>query len=127
MSEVAESGEQDKPNRVRKRAPEAAMENMGVSVWLDLEGIRSGNRVDWVTNGPNNDRAVVLLLSKDSLNADAVKKEVLFAAEKGVPIIPVSIGTIIKKDLPDWFRFEYEKLLDDTQPEIYHNLNYDLQ
>lgn len=95
--------------KVAKKLQEALQGNQ-VPVWLDLEGIRSGDWRDRVTKGLNQARAMVFLMTTTSLKADAVKNELTFAAEKGVPIIPVVAGTLAKIELPDWYLLEYGKV-----------------
>jgi hypothetical protein len=87
-----------------------ALETHGLSVWLDLEDIQSGDWKARVTDGLNRARALVFLMSPASLAAGAVKKELQFAATKGVPILPVQIVEVAAADIPDWYRFEYDSV-----------------
>jgi hypothetical protein len=87
-----------------------ALESEGLPVWIDLEGIRSGNWRMRVTEGLNRSRAVVMVLTKNSLNSEAVRKELGFAAKKQVPIIPVQLGKLAEASLPDWFTLDYDEL-----------------
>ncbi|MEW6602037.1 MAG: toll/interleukin-1 receptor domain-containing protein, partial [Nitrospirota bacterium] len=97
-----------------------ALEAEGLSVWIDREGIQSGSWKDRVMEGLNRSRAVVLLLTKDSLNSDTVKKELSFAARKNVPIIPVHSGGIKEDQLPDWYTLDYG----DLQQHLLNTKNY---
>jgi 1-acyl-sn-glycerol-3-phosphate acyltransferase len=94
------------------------LEAEGLSVWIDREGIRSGNWKDRVTTGLGRARALVLLLTPSSAISDAVRKEIRFAAKKNVPIIPVLPHGMPDSDIPDWFILDYDELhrymLDDT-------------
>ena len=88
----------------------AALEANGFSIWLDLEDIQSGNWKARVTDGLNRARALVFLMTADSLAAPAVQNELQFALAKGVPIIPVQTEDLAGDALPDWYRFEYDNL-----------------
>ena len=87
-----------------------ALEANGFSIWLDLEDIQSGDWKTRVTDGLNRARALVFLMTPDSLAAPAVQKELQFALAKEVPIIPVQTETLIGDALPDWYRFEYDNI-----------------
>jgi len=87
-----------------------ALEAESLSVWIDREGIRSGNWKERVTEGLNRSRALVVLLTEASLRSAAVRKELAFAARKAVPIIPVMLGKIDEDALPDWFTLDYDEL-----------------
>lgn len=84
-----------------------ALKAEGLSVWIDLEGIRSGNWQKRVTEGLNFARALVVLLTKHSLASDAVKNEIGFAARRGVPILPIQTKDLQENDLPDWYALEF--------------------
>jgi hypothetical protein len=88
----------------------AALESHGFSVWLDLEDIQSGDWKSRVTDGLNRARALVFLMTPDSLAASAVQKELRFALAKEVPIIPVQTEDLEPDKLPDWYRFEYDSI-----------------
>lgn len=82
----------------------------GLSVWIDRKGVQSGNWKERVTDGLNRARAVVVLLTASSFASAAVRKELTFAAKKGVPIIPVQLGEIPDSLVPDWFTLDYDEL-----------------
>ena len=63
-----------------------------------------------MTDGLNRARALVFLMTPDSLAAPAVQKELQFALAKEVSIIPVQTETLIGDALPDWYRFEYDNI-----------------
>jgi hypothetical protein len=86
------------------------LESKGVSLWIDREDILSGNWKERVMEGLNRSCAVLLLLTEHSINSDTVKKELAFAANKNVPIIPVQLGGMPEKLLPDWFILDYGEL-----------------
>lgn len=88
----------------------AALEARGLAVWIDREGILSGSWKEKVTRGLNGARALVLLLTPKALASEAVQKELSFAADKKVPIIPVQQKEIPDKDLPDWYKLDYKDL-----------------
>lgn len=88
----------------------AVLEAHGLSIWLDLEDIESGDWKARVTDGLNRARALVFLMTPASLAAGAVKKELQFAAAKGVPILPVQIANLPADAIPDWYRFEYDSV-----------------
>jgi hypothetical protein len=83
------------------------LESRGLSVWIDLEGVRSGDWKDRVTSGLGKARALVVLLTPTSLRSIAVRKELGFAAVKDVPLMPISMAALSKKELPDWYLFDY--------------------
>lgn len=82
----------------------------GLSVWIDRKGVQSGNWKERITDGLNRARAVVVLLTESSFASAAVRKELTFAAKKGVPIIPVQLGEIPDGLVPDWFTLDYDEL-----------------
>jgi hypothetical protein len=85
----------------------AELEQAGFSVWLDLEGVESGDWKERVTSGLSRARAVVFLMSAQSLQREAVRKELAFAAEEGVPIIPLVLQKIEKREMPNWYNFDF--------------------
>jgi hypothetical protein len=88
----------------------ATLEAEGIGVWIDTEGIQSGSWKERVTEGLNRSRAVVVLLTGNSLASGAVRKELAFAAKKQVPIIPVLLADIKDEFLPDWYTLDYDEL-----------------
>lgn len=94
------------------------LEAAGFSVWLDLEGIRSGDWKRRVTEGLNRARALVYILTPRSLESEAAKKELEFAAAKRLPILPLVVGPLRKEDLPDWYVFDYASI---------HRLTFDTE
>jgi len=86
------------------------LEAQGLSIWLDLEDIQSGDWKTRVTDGLNRSRALVFLMTPDSLAAGAVQKELRFANAKGVPILPVQITELAPEAIPDWYRFEFDSV-----------------
>lgn len=87
-----------------------ALEERGLAVWIDREGILSGSWKDRVMHGLKGARAVVMLMSSHSFESGPVKKELAFAAGKGVPIIPVMLRDMPDDALPDWFTLDYGEL-----------------
>lgn len=87
-----------------------ALESEGFTIWIDREGIQSGSWKERVTEGLNRSRAVVVLLTKNSLESDPVRKELAFAAKKNVPIIPVQLGELSDVSFPDWYTLDYDEL-----------------
>jgi hypothetical protein len=99
---------------------EKLLKEAGFRVWLDLQGIHSGDWKQLVTEGINRARALVYILTPSSLKSEAARKELGFAAAKGLPILPVVPGAVAKEDLPDWYRFDYDSIhriaIDMTSP-----------
>ena len=87
-----------------------ALENEGLSVWIDRKKIQSGNWKERVMEGLNKARAMVFLMTENALKSPVVKKEIDFATKKKVPIIPVQIDIPLDKMLPDWYLLEYDDL-----------------
>jgi hypothetical protein len=87
-----------------------ALQAEGLSVWIDRKGIKEGNWKERVTNGLNRARAVVVLLSPSSFASIPVRKELAFADNKKVPIIPLQLGEIPDEIVPDWFTLDYYEL-----------------
>jgi len=94
-----------KTQRLRK-----ALEAAGFVIWLDLEGIQSGDWKARVTEGLSRARALVFLMTPESLGSEAVRKELAFATAKGLPILPVTLGEMPKDSIPDWYRFDYDTI-----------------
>lgn len=88
----------------------AALQAEGLAVWIDREGIKSGSWKERVTEGLNRARALVLWATPDAFSSTAVRKELAFAATKGVPIIPVAPGPVLEDALPDWYMLDYGEL-----------------
>jgi hypothetical protein len=87
-----------------------ALKAEGLPVWIDLEGIKSGNWKERVTEGLNRARALVFLLTPNGLESHAVRKELFFAAIKQVPVTYGHMSAIKATDLPDWFTLDYGEL-----------------
>ncbi len=87
-----------------------SLETEGIAVWIDWQGIQSGNWKERVTDGLNRARAVVVLLTSASFHSSAVRKELGFAAKKNIPIIPVQLGEMEDGAAPDWFTLDYDEL-----------------
>lgn len=83
-----------------------ALEERGFGVWLDLEGIRSGNWKERVIAALQRSRAVLFIMSNQSLRAEAVKKELDFASREHVPMIPLVVeqGGL---QIPNWYDFDF--------------------
>ena len=86
------------------------LQAQGLSVWIDREGIRSGNWKDKVAAGLNRARAVVVVLTAASFASSPVRKELAFATKKNIPIIPVQLDDIAGNQVPDWFTLDYDEL-----------------
>jgi hypothetical protein len=89
------------------RAVKDQLERRGFSVWIDLEGIHSGDWEARVRSALGKSRCVVFLMTQSGLNSDAVKKELNFATLKGVPLIPLSELEWKIRELPEWYQFHY--------------------
>jgi len=87
-----------------------ALEKQGLSVWIDRKKIQSGSWKERVMEGLNKARALVFLMTENSLNSPVVKKEIDFATKKKVPIIPIQLDKKLDKLLPDWYLLEYDEL-----------------
>ena len=87
-----------------------ALQKEGLAVWIDRKGIQSGNWKERVTQGLNRARALLVLLTPASLASEAVRKEIAFANNKRVPIIPIHLQEIPDNLFPDWFRWDYDEL-----------------
>lgn len=92
------------------KALSKALQAEGFSVWVDQEGIQSGNWKERVIESLNRARAVVMLLTSHSLASTAVRNELAFATTKQVPIVPVQMDDIHEDSLPDWFILDYGEL-----------------
>lgn len=86
------------------------LEAEGLSVWIDRQDIKTGRWKERVTEGLRQARAMVVLLTLNSLNSAAVRKELAFAAKKHVPIIPVQLQDINEDSVPDWYTLDYDEL-----------------
>lgn len=80
------------------------LEANGFIVWMDTDAIHSGKWKDRIFEGLENARALLFLMTANSLSSEWVKKEVDLASRKKVPIIPVQVG---QPDIPNWFEFDY--------------------
>lgn len=87
-----------------------ALEAEGLSVWIDRQEIQSGSWKERVTEGLTKARVTVFLMTAASLKSAAVRKELSFAANKSVPIIPVQIGESCQGVLPDWYTLDFDEL-----------------
>ena len=98
-----------------------ALEAEGLSVWIDRQDIESGSWKERVMAGLSQARATVFLMSPDSLSSDPVRKELAFAANRSVPIIPVQIGGVRNEGIPDWYILDFNELhrhaIDPTAPD----------
>jgi hypothetical protein len=98
-------------DQVEAQRLKTALETESLAVWIDVEGIQSGDWKQRVTDSLNRSRTVVMLLTPNSLHPDSpVHKELLFATKKKVPVIPVHLGAVEMDSLPDWFILEYGDL-----------------
>lgn len=86
------------------------LETEGLSVWIDRQDIISGSWKERVTEGLRQARAMIVLLTLNSLSSSAVRKELAFAAKKHVPIIPVQLEDINEDSVPDWYTLDYDEL-----------------
>ena len=80
----------------------------GHDAWIDTTGTVGGQ--DWteqIMAAIRASRAVVLIISRESMTSQAVRREVQFADRLGVPIIPLLVEPV---ELPDWYRFHFELL-----------------
>jgi hypothetical protein len=87
-----------------------ALEDEGLQVWIDQKDILLGNWKERVIDGLNHSRAVVFLLTEHSLASDSVRKEISFATDNGVAIIPVQFAHFKHEDFPNWYAFDYKDL-----------------
>lgn len=75
------------------------------STWLDKAGMRGGT--EWpaqLTQAIKNCKAVVVIISPNSMNSIWVKRELEFADKEGKRVIPIKYGEVV---LPDWYTFRF--------------------
>lgn len=85
----------------------AGIEQRGLSVWFDLEGIVAGDWTDRVTAGLDAARALVVLLTPASLRSQPVRDELRFAKSKGVPILPIAMVDYDERELTNWYVYAH--------------------
>lgn len=83
------------------------LEQRGLAVWIDLEGILAGDWQDKVTAALGRSRCVLFLMTAISLASAPVKNELQFAAARGVPLIPLTEREWPAQQLPNWYLYSY--------------------
>jgi tetratricopeptide (TPR) repeat protein len=87
-----------------------ALEEEGLPVWIDQEGVLTGSWKERVIDGLKGSKVFVLVLTKHSLDSIPVHREISFAAKRGMEIIPTQFGPIKEEDFPDWYTLDYDEL-----------------
>ncbi len=77
----------------------------GLDCWIDLEGIESDQEfVDVIISAINNLDIFLFMYSRNSVDSEYAKKELVFAAQKKKRIVFVNID---QSELGDWYKFNY--------------------
>ena len=80
-------------------------EKTNARCWVDWNGIESGDQfVDVIINAIDKVDTVLFVLSDNSMSSAYVKKEIIYARNKGKKIIPIVVDG---GKLRDWFLFEF--------------------
>ena len=75
------------------------LQKQGISVFVDNEGLGGGDEISGtLAQGIKRSSLVIVFLSKHSLASKWVSKEVYFALERGIPVLPVRLDDVV---LPD--------------------------
>lgn len=83
-------------------------QTLGVKCWIDLEGIDSAEQFENVLVGAISQSKVVLfMMSENSMKSKFVKKEISFAHNKGIRLVPVVLD---KAEWSDWFVYQFGDL-----------------
>lgn len=76
------------------RSIKEALKTQGLSVFLDLDELKDGHFMDVIYSALNNSKIFMVILSEDIFDRcsddDCVRKEIEYALEKGLHIIPVN-------------------------------------
>ena len=68
----------------------ADLKGAGLDVWYDVSGLAGGDRWSWtIEDAIRNSQYVVVVLSPDSIKAEWVEKEFLFASSLKMKIVPL--------------------------------------
>lgn len=82
------------------------MQEMGIRVWFDLNGIESGDEFDEkIISAINNSESLMFMYSENSIQGAWTKKEVQYAKGLGMTVRPVIIDGKMPKS--GWFMFHY--------------------
>ncbi len=80
-------------------------EQLGVSSWIDLKGIESGEQfANIIINAIDECKVVLFMISEASMQSDYTKKEVMYARNVGKKVVPVVLDG---SKLSGWFLFEF--------------------
>jgi hypothetical protein len=89
-----------KDNHRRKRV-QKALEERGLSVWVDKRGIQPGSLwQEAIQRGIDDSCCVVVILSPDALTSRHVAREINYAESQNKPIFPVLAGGNDKTAVP---------------------------
>lgn len=84
------------------------LQHRGMSLWMDREEITGGQ--DWLTRiavALDASKAIILVLSQSSMNSTWVRRELEFADQRGIPVIPVEFSSC---NLPPWFDLQFGRI-----------------
>ena len=80
----------------------------GVKCWIDLEGIDSAEQFENViVDAISQSKVVLFMMSENSMKSKFVKKEISFAHNKGIRLVPVVIDNA---EWTDWFVYQFGDL-----------------
>jgi serine/threonine protein kinase len=91
------------------RALTRLLHQQGHEAWLDTSRTVAGR--DWSTQvieAIKGARALLLMISEESMRSVSVRKEVLYAESEQIAVIPVLVEPVAA--LPDWYRFHFDYL-----------------
>jgi Tfp pilus assembly protein PilF len=83
------------------------LEKNDIVTWIDTK-ITSGE--DWVkriASALEFGNALLFILSESSINSKWVRRELEYADQKGIPIIPIEFAPC---ELPPWFKFQFGRI-----------------
>ena len=80
-------------------------QSLGVKCWIDLEGIGSAEQFENVlVEAISQSKVVLFMMSKSSMKSKFVKKEISFAHNKGIRIVPIVLD---QSQWADWFVYQF--------------------
>lgn len=81
---------------------------VGKKCWIDLQGIDSAEQFDDViVEALSQAKVMLFIMSQNSMNSKFVKKEISFALNKGIRLVPVMIDNA---EWTDWFIYQFGDL-----------------
>ena len=81
---------------------------VGKKCWVDLQGIDSAEQFDDViVEALSQAKVMLIIMSQHSMNSRFVKKEISFALNKGIRLVPVMIDNA---EWTDWFIYQFGDL-----------------